>query len=99
MVTSYTGGFNVHAILTNNSAGTWGTWSLAFVFTADERINGLWGATMVQQDQAVQLSNLPWNGNVEPGGQRDIGFNATVTGTTTTPTTVTINGIVCTVVA
>ena len=84
----------------NVTIGNWGAnavngWTLRFTLPAGQRIEQAWSSQATQSGQAVTLTNAPWNATIPVGGNVQIGFNASHTGSATAPTSFTLNGMLC----
>jgi endo-1,4-beta-xylanase len=92
------GGFTAGVTITNTSTATISAWTLAFTFPSGQRVSQGWNATWAQATGSanVTATNMPYNGTVAAGGNVQIGFNGTYTGTNTAPATFTLNGSACT---
>jgi mannan endo-1,4-beta-mannosidase len=92
-------GFTANVTVTNTGTSTINGWSLAFTFTAGQRVTQPgWGATFTQSGSgAVTATNLSWNGTLAPNASTGIGFNGTYTASNPAPTSFTLNGNACTI--
>jgi hypothetical protein len=75
-------------------------WTLAFTFPGNQRITNGWNATWTQApgSAAVTASNVDYNRTIPAGGSvRDLGFQASYTGTNARPAGFTLNGASCAV--
>ncbi|MEV4145728.1 cellulase family glycosylhydrolase [Amycolatopsis sp. NPDC049691] len=90
-------GFTASVTITNTGASTLTGWTLAFGYTAGQRVTlPGWGATFTQSGGDVTATNLAWNGTLAPNASTSIGFNGTSTGTNPAPAAFTLNGTTCT---
>lgn len=93
-------GFTGSVTITNTGASAVNGWTLAFSFTAGQRVSlPGWSAVWAQPAGSanVTATNLDWNRTLGPnGGSTTIGFNGTHTGTNPAPTAFTLNGTACT---
>ncbi|TDQ47585.1 rhamnogalacturonan lyase family protein [Actinorugispora endophytica] len=71
-------------------------WTLEWEFPSGERLTQGWGAEFASSGAGVTASNTSWNAEIATGATVGIGFNATHTGTVGTPSSFTLNGVVCT---
>ena len=60
-------------------------WTLAFGYSAGQRITQAWSATVTQTGTAVTATNLSYNGTLAPGASTSFGFNGTHTGSNPRP--------------
>jgi mannan endo-1,4-beta-mannosidase len=83
--------------ITNTGTSTVNGWTLAFAYTAGQRITMPgWGATFTQSSSgAVTATNLSWNGTLAPNASTSVGFNGTFIGSNPAPTSFTLNGSTC----
>ncbi len=80
---------NVH--ITNTGNAPVNGWTISF--NIDAAINNLWNANWSgSQANGYTASNLSWNGIINPGETRTIGFCATHDGTFLPPSDVRVNG-------
>jgi endo-1,4-beta-xylanase len=91
------GGFTAGVTITNTGTAATNGWTLAFTFPAGQRVSEGWNATWSQASGSanVTATSMSYNGNLAAGGQTQIGFNGTYTGTNTAPTAFTLNGATC----
>jgi endo-1,4-beta-xylanase len=93
------GGFTAGVMITNTSTSAVNGWTLAFSFTAGQRLTPPgWAANWTQASgsAAVSATNLSWNGSIPPNGTVSVGFNGTFTSSNPSPTAFTLNGATCT---
>jgi cellulose 1,4-beta-cellobiosidase len=89
------GGFTAN-ITINNIQDPVNGWSLAFTLPSGQQRSGDgWSAAWTGTSGAITASNMPWNGSLATGGSIQIGFNGRWTGTFTSPTSFTLNGVLC----
>ncbi|MFY1669434.1 glycoside hydrolase family 9 protein [Plantactinospora sp. WMMB334] len=88
-------GFSGTVTITNTGTGTIDGWTLAFAFTAGQRITQAWSATVNQSGTEVTATNVGYNGTLAPGASTSFGFNGTHTGSNPRPTSFTLNGVAC----
>ncbi|GAA0442222.1 hypothetical protein Aca07nite_62950 [Actinoplanes capillaceus] len=91
----WSSGFTATVTITNGSTAVNG-WTLAFPYTAGQKVSQAWSATVIQSGTQVTATNTSWNGSLPAGGTVSFGFNATHTGSNPPPTTFTLNGTACT---
>ncbi|PRX96094.1 cellulose binding domain-containing protein [Allonocardiopsis opalescens] len=92
----WSGGFQGAVELTNTGSAPLSGWSLAWRFTAGERITQIWGATHTQAGADVTVTNASWNATVAPGDTVSFGFLGSRTGAASVPSAFTLNGAACT---
>lgn len=91
----WTGGFGATITITNTGSGTINGWTLVFAFTAGQQVTQGWNATFTQQGSQVTVQNVSYNGSLAPGASVSPGFNGTWNTSNPSPTSFTLNGIVC----
>jgi endoglucanase len=87
-------GFTVDITITNNSM-TFSSWTLAWVFSGNQKITNMWNATPTQSGQNVSAANLSYNGSIAKGANTVVGFQGSYTGTNAKPTSFKLNGTTC----
>jgi endo-1,4-beta-xylanase len=94
------GGFTASITITNTGPAAINGWTLSFAYSGQRLTPPGWGATWTQAagSATVTATNLDWNRTLNPGGgNTNIGFNGTFTGTSNpAPTSFTLNGTACT---
>jgi len=88
-------GFTANMTVTNTGTGAVNTWVLRFTLPAGQAITNGWSATYTPASGPVTATNMPYNATIPPGGTVSFGFQATHNGTTTEPTTFTLNNNTC----
>src|SRR5258707_5144389 len=91
----WSGGFGASIVITNQGTTTLNSWSLAFSFANGQMITQVWNGSYTQSGSAVTVTNLSYNGTLAPGATVNPGFNASWSGTNTSPTAFTLNGTAC----
>jgi endoglucanase len=89
-------GFTAAVTLKNTGASALSSWVLAWAFSGDQKVTSSWNTTLTQTGQAVSAANVAYNGSVPVGGTASFGFQATYSGTNSTPSPITLNGVACT---
>jgi endoglucanase len=93
-------GFTTSIQIANPGTAAINGWTLAFSFAGNQRLSNGWGATWTQAAGSANVTavNADYNRTIAAGGSiRDMGFQATYTGTNAQPTNFTVNGSACTV--
>jgi cellulose 1,4-beta-cellobiosidase len=93
-VSQWDSGFTTQVTVTNTGPALT-SWNLGWNFAGNQRITQSWNATVTQSGKAVNAANLSYNGAVASGGTATFGFNGSYSGTNTTPTAFTLNGVAC----
>jgi cellulose 1,4-beta-cellobiosidase len=71
-------------------------WNLQWTFAGNQQITQSWSSRFSQSGQQATLANEAWNGSLGTNASVSPGFNASYSGTNTTPTSFTLNGTACT---
>lgn len=88
-------GFTATVTITNRGPATISGWTLAFAFAGDQRVSNAWNATAAQSGTTVTVRDGGWNGTLPAGGTASFGFQASYSGTNTTPASFKVNGVAC----
>jgi len=90
-------GFTANVTITNTGTATLNGWTLAFAFTAGQRVDQGWSATWAQAPGSANVTATPldWNRSIAPNASVGMGFNGTFTTTNPAPAVFTINGNPC----
>lgn len=89
-------GFSVTVTITNTGTTNIDGWTLAWNFAAGEQLVSGYNATWSQNGTQVTATNLDWNKVLYPSTPATLGFQGTHSGSTPTPTSITLNGVPCT---
>ncbi|MET8909114.1 cellulose binding domain-containing protein [Micromonospora sp. NPDC004551] len=89
-------GFTADVTVTNTGSSTVNGWTLNYNLPSGQTITGSWNATVTQSGSAVTARNLSYNGTLAPGASTSFGYQATLSGGFSTPTSFTLNGSTCT---
>ncbi|MBO3093477.1 cellulose-binding domain-containing protein [Cellulomonas dongxiuzhuiae] len=92
---SWSTGFTAAVRLTHGDNATLDGWTLRLTYADGQRLQQGWSADWSQRGPVVTATNAPWNGRLTPGASVDVGFNGTHTGTSTPPTSATLDGTPC----
>lgn len=96
VASSWPGGFVANVTVHNTSMSPIDGWQLGWTFAGSERVTSAWGGTATQSGPAVTVTNAPWNATIGHHGSVSFGFQGTTGGgTTTAPTSFTLDGTVC----
>jgi len=89
-VTSQWGnGFTANVTVTNNGTAPSTGWKVTWTWSGDQQITNVWSGTLAGSGSgSVAVANAGYNGSVAPGGTTSFGFQATYSGTNTSPTPV-----------
>jgi pectate lyase len=93
-LSQWQGGFTADVKITNGGPAL-SSWALTWSFPGDQRVTGYWNADIVQTGSGVTARNLSYNASLPTGGSQSFGFQATFSGTNSTPTNFALNGQPC----
>ncbi|ROO59258.1 cellulose 1,4-beta-cellobiosidase [Micromonospora sp. Llam0] len=88
------GGFTAN-ITINNRQDPVNGWSLRFTLPSGQTLTQGWSANWSGSSGAITATNASWNGNLGTGASTSIGFNGRWTGSYSSPTAFTLNGVAC----
>ena len=71
-------------------------WTLEWNFANGQTVTQGWNGTFAQSGAHVTVTNTSYNGGLGTGATVTPGFNGTWTGSNTSPTAFTLNGVACT---
>jgi cellulose 1,4-beta-cellobiosidase len=91
---SWDTGFTANLTVTNTGPAIT-SWTLGWTFSGNQKVTSGWNATVTQSGAAVTASSLSYNGAIATGGSQSFGFQGTYSGTNTSPTAFTLNGVAC----
>ncbi|NES30868.1 glycosyl hydrolase family 5 [Micromonospora terminaliae] len=89
-------GFTADVTITNTGSSTVNGWTLNYNLPSGQTITGSWNATVTQSGSAVTARNLSYNGTLAPGASTSFGYQATLSGGFSTPSSFSLNGSTCT---
>ena len=93
-VNQWDSGFTAQITVTNTGPAL-STWTLGWTFAGNQKVTQGWNATITQNGQAVTAKDMGYNGAIATGGTANFGFNGSYSGTNTSPTAFTLNGVAC----
>ena len=88
-------GFTANIVITNLGSPLT-SWNLGYSYSGNQTLQSGWNGTWTQSGANVTVANAAWNGSVATNGTVTIGANFNYSGTNTSPTTFTLNGVTCT---
>ncbi|MGY0007482.1 GH12 family glycosyl hydrolase domain-containing protein [Micromonospora sp. I033] len=88
-------GFTADVTITNTGSSTVNGWTLNYNLPSGQSITGSWNATVTQSGSAVTARNLSYNGTLAPGASTSFGYQATLSGAFSAPSSFTLNGATC----
>jgi hypothetical protein len=83
------GGFQGAVTVTNSGTRPTSGWTVTWTFGDGQVISQLWNGNVSQSGAAVSVTNVSWNGVLNPGAAASFGFIAGANAANTTPTNVT----------
>ncbi|MEV1143344.1 cellulose binding domain-containing protein [Micromonospora sp. NPDC049799] len=92
---AWNNGFTADVQITNTGSSTINGWTLAYSLPAGQQITSSWNATVNQSGSAVTARNVSWNGTLAPGGTASFGYQGTLSGAYSSPSSFTLNGVTC----
>ncbi|PZG19423.1 glycosyl hydrolase family 5 [Micromonospora craterilacus] len=93
---SWNNGFTADVQITNTGSSTVNGWTLAYSLPSGQQVTSSWNATVTQSGSSVTARNLSWNGTLAPGGTASFGYQGTLSGAYSSPSSFTLNGTACT---
>jgi len=96
VVNAWNTGLTESINITNTGTSAINGWSLAFTLPGGQAISSGWNATYSPGSGQVTAKNMSYNAALAPGASTSIGFQATHTGNTASPSSFTLNGAACT---
>ncbi|MCM0675588.1 cellulose binding domain-containing protein [Micromonospora phytophila] len=92
---AWNNGFTADVQITNTASSAINGWTLAYSLPAGQQVTSSWNATVSQSGSAVTARNVSWNGSIAPGGTASFGYQGTLSGAYSSPTSFTLNGVAC----
>ena len=89
VVNSWSGGFQAQVTVTNTGTSSLSGWQLAWTFPGDQKINSLWNGAYTQSGPQVGVTPATYNATIAPGSSVTVGFTATDTTGSASPSSVT----------
>jgi acetyl esterase/lipase len=93
---SWSNGFNASVTITNTGTTIIDRWVLTWTWPGNQQITSAWNALVTQSGNQVTARNDANNVTIGPGSATNFGFQGSHSGTNTSPSQFTLNGIVCT---
>ncbi|MER7889358.1 cellulose binding domain-containing protein [Micromonospora sp. NPDC094482] len=93
---SWNNGFTADVRITNTGSSAVNGWTLTYQLPAGQQVTSAWNATVSQSGSTVTARNLSWNGAIAPGGSASFGYQGTLSGAYSSPTSFALNGAACT---
>ncbi|MFF5171478.1 cellulose binding domain-containing protein [Micromonospora sp. NPDC000089] len=92
---TWNNGFTAELVITNTGSSAVNGWTLAYNLPTGQQITNSWNATVSQSGSAVTAKNVSYNGSIAPGGTANFGYQASMSGSFTAPSSFTLNGQTC----
>ncbi|WP_341719305.1 cellulose binding domain-containing protein [Micromonospora sp. FIMYZ51] len=92
---SWNNGFTADVQITNTGSSTINGWTLAYSLPSGQQVTNSWNATVSQSGSSVTARNVGHNGTIAPGGTASFGYQGTLNGSYSSPTSFTLNGTTC----
>ncbi len=92
---SWNNGFTADVQITNTGSSTINGWTLAYSLPSGQQVTNSWNATVNQSGSSVTARNIGHNGTIAPGGSATFGYQGTLSGAYSSPTSFTLNGTPC----
>ena len=92
---SWNNGFTANVQITNTGSSALNGWTLTYSLPGGQQVTNAWNATVSQSGSSVTARNVSWNGNLAPGATASFGYQATMSGSYSSPTAFTLNGQRC----
>ncbi|GHJ43749.1 glucanase [Catellatospora sp. TT07R-123] len=87
-------GFTASVTLTNRGPAIT-AWTVTWSYAGNQQVTSAWNTVLTQSGTAVTAKNVGYNGSVATNGSTSFGFQATYSGTNTSPTVFKLNGTTC----
>ncbi|MCG5469626.1 cellulose binding domain-containing protein [Micromonospora sp. LAH09] len=92
---SWNNGFTADVQITNTGSSPINGWTLTYSLPSGQQVTNAWNATVSQSGSAVTARNTGHNGSVAPGGTASFGYQGTLSGSYSSPTSFSLNGATC----
>lgn len=92
---SWNNGFTADVQITNTGSSALNGWTLTYNLPSGQQVTNAWNATVSQSGSAVTARNVGHNGSVPPGGTASFGYQGTLSGAYSSPTSFSLNGATC----
>ncbi|MFF5177710.1 cellulose binding domain-containing protein [Micromonospora sp. NPDC000316] len=92
---SWNNGFTADVQITNTGSSAINGWTLNYTLPSGQTVTNAWNATVNQSGSAVTARNVGHNGSIAPGGTASFGYQGTLNGSYSSPTSFSLNGATC----
>ncbi|WP_431930814.1 GH12 family glycosyl hydrolase domain-containing protein [Micromonospora sp. RP3T] len=88
-------GFTAEVTVKNTGNSTINGWTLNYNLPSGQNVTSAWNATVSQSGSTVTARNVAYNGTLAPGASTNFGYQATLNGSFSAPSSFTLNGTAC----
>ncbi|MFJ2085288.1 cellulose binding domain-containing protein [Micromonospora chokoriensis] len=92
---SWNNGFTADVQVTNTGSSAINGWTLNYSLPSGQTVTNAWNATVSQSGSAVTARNVGHNGSIAPGGTASFGYQGTLNGSYSSPSSFSLNGATC----
>ncbi|MET8277340.1 cellulose binding domain-containing protein [Micromonospora sp. NPDC005174] len=92
---SWNNGFTADVQITNTGSSAINGWTLSYSLPSGQTVTNAWNATVSQSGSAVTARNVSHNGSLAPGGTASFGYQGTLNGSYSSPSSFSLNGSTC----
>jgi cellulase/cellobiase CelA1 len=93
---SWNNGFTASVTVTNTGSSPINGWTLNYSLPSGQQVTSAWNATVTQSGSAVTARNISHNSSLAPGASTSFGYQGTLSGSYSSPSSFTLNGSACT---
>ena len=96
VTTQWNVGFGTSLSIKNTGPVSVNGWTITWTWAENQAITESWNSNYTQHGENAALTNMSYNSSFAAGATiSGIGFNASYSGTNTSPTTFYVNGVAC----
>ncbi|MEU1751104.1 cellulose binding domain-containing protein [Micromonospora matsumotoense] len=92
---SWNNGFTADVTVTNRGSSAINGWTLTYNLPSGQQVTSSWNASVTQSGSTVTARNASHNGTLSPGGSATFGYQGSLNGTYSAPTSFSLNGVAC----
>ncbi|MFJ6164891.1 cellulose binding domain-containing protein [Micromonospora orduensis] len=92
---SWNNGFTADVQITNTGSSAVNGWTLTYSLPSGQTVTNAWNATVSQSGSTVTARNTGHNGSIAPGGTASFGYQGTLNGSYSSPSSFSLNGATC----
>ncbi|MBQ1022505.1 cellulose binding domain-containing protein [Micromonospora sp. D93] len=92
---SWNNGFTADVQITNTGSSAINGWTLSYSLPGGQTVTNAWNATVSQSGSTVSARNVGHNGSVAPGGTASFGYQGSLSGSYSSPSSFSLNGATC----